>query len=627
MSHIDEYLNTLKYDDAKETVLEVTSRFFDQHIASFDYQSQLNGLLLGDVQGGKTGQMFGIIAAAVDKGFDLFLVLTTDNTRLQQQTFKRALDSLPSFCICGETDNIRFTMNKMRIPVVIVLKKNSSVLKKWRNYLVNSTFLTGRTLFLLDDEADAASLNAKVNRNDITAINRHIRDIRTNCASCIYLQVTATPQAVLLQTEDSEFKPSFVIYFEPGKSYMGGDFFFSKPEPYCIIETAESVIQTTIDRNNDDTYWLNRSILNYLVVVAEFKLTKYSKVCNFLIHPSVKTKDHQTVAEKIGETLNNILQGITDNEYELKNSLQAEWKNLYTTKPEIKPFEEIYDCIRDMLFHTEIKIYILNSKSNADIDVEIGYNIVVGGNILGRGITFPNLQTVYYSRTAKIPQADTYWQHCRMFGYNRDRSLIRLFIPFSIFKLFQELNESQKALIKQISARGIDNTHLLYANGIKPTRKTVINSKRLAQIVGGVNYFAAFPINDTLQDLDSILLSYNGKGFIDCPISLIVDILSHIGSENQESDWNSQEYVNALNMIADKEKLKTAKLYVSTGRKITKGKGTMLSENDRLEIDKYNSDIALIMYRMVDDSELGWGGSIWMPNIKLPEGFMFFKME
>jgi hypothetical protein len=600
---------------------------FDNHLASFDYQSQLNGLLLGDVQSGKTGQMFGIIASAVDKGSELFLVLTTDNTRLQQQTFKRALDSFPDFCVCGETDNIRFTMNKMRNPVVIVLKKNSSVLRKWRNYLVNSTFLSGRTLFLLDDEADAASLNAKVNQNEITAINQHIRDIRGSCSSCIYLQVTATPQAVLLQTDDSAFKPAFVIYFEPGKSYLGGDFFFSKPEPYCIIETDESIIQTTTDPNNADTYWLNRSILNFLVVTAQFKLSSYSKVCNFLIHPSTKTRDHEAVAVKIGETLNTIFQGITDDEDEIKSAFKVEWDNLYTTKPEIKSFEEIYDRIRDMLYHSEIKIHILNSKSNANIDVENGFNIVVGGNILGRGVTFPNLQTIYYSRTAKTPQADTYWQHCRMFGYDRDRSLMRLFMPFSIFKLFQELNESQKALIKQVSLRGIDDTHLLYADGIRPTRKAVIDSQRLAQIVGGVNYFAAFPVNNTLQDLDSLLLSYDGRGFTDCPLSLITDILSHIESENKDNDWNSQEYINALKMVAEKENLKIAKLLVSAGRSITKGKGTMLSEKDRLAIDRYNSDIALIMYRMVDSPELGWGGSIWMPNIKLPEGFVFYKME
>lgn len=514
----------------------------------------------------------------------------------------------------------------MYIEIYYLLRKNSTVLRKWRNYLVNSGFLTGRTLFLLDDEADAASLNAKVNQDEVTAINQHIRDIRNSYSSCIYLQVTATPQAVLLQTDDSEFKPSFVIYFKPGKSYLGGDFFFSKPEPYCIIETDDNIIQSTIDPNAD-TYWLNRAILNFLVVVAQFKITNYSQVCNFLIHPSVKTRDHTTVAERIGEILNDVLQGITDSEDVLKENLLLEWKNLYTTKPELKPFDEIYDRIRDMLFHSEINIHILNSKSNATIDVETGFNIVVGGNILGRGVTFPNLQTIYYSRTAKIPQADTYWQHCRMFGYDRDRGLIRLFIPYSIFKLFQELNESQKALIKQIVEYGINDTHLLYANGIRPTRNAVINSQRLSQIVGGVNYFAAFPVNETLQDLDSLLLSYDGKGFVDCPISFIIDVLSHISSENKRSDWDSQEYINAINMVAGKENLKTAKIFVSTGRKISKGKGTMLSEKDRTDIDRFNSDIALIMYRMIDDPKLGWGNSIWMPNIKLPEGFTFFKMD
>ena len=341
MTNLNDYLNTIKFNDTKQTILSVTSNLFEQQLTSFDYQSQLNGLLLGDVQSGKTGQMFGIIAAAVDKRFELFLVLTTDNTRLQQQTFKRALESFPRFCVCGESDNIRFTMNKMRIPVVIILKKNSSVLKKWRNYLLNSEYLTGRTLFLIDDEADAASLNGKVNQNEFTAINQHIKDIRSTCASCIYLQVTATPQAVLLQTDDSEFKPMFVIYFEPGKSYLGGDFFFSKPEPYCIIETDDNMIHATIDPNAD-TYWLNRSILNYLIVAAQFKLTDYSPVCNFLIHPSVKTRDHTTVAEKIGEILNEVLQGITENEEDIKDNLMAEWNNLYTTKPEIKSFDEIY---------------------------------------------------------------------------------------------------------------------------------------------------------------------------------------------------------------------------------------------------------------------------------------------
>jgi len=211
MNNLDEYLSTIKFDDTKQAIEAVASSLFEQHLAAFDCQSQLNGLLLGDVQSGKTGKMFGIIATAIDRKFELFIILTKDNTRLQQQTFKRASDSFPHFCVCGESDDIRFTVNKMRDPVVIVLKKNSIVLKKWRNYLVNSKFLSGRTLFVIDDGANAASLNAKVNQNKGTAMNQHIRDIRNSCASCVYIQVTATPQAVLLQTDDSEIMPSFVI--------------------------------------------------------------------------------------------------------------------------------------------------------------------------------------------------------------------------------------------------------------------------------------------------------------------------------------------------------------------------------------------------------------------------------
>jgi hypothetical protein len=74
MSNLDEYLDTIKFNDTKQTIIDVVSKLFDRKLTSFDYQSQINGLLLGEVQIGKTGQMFGIIAKAVDKGFDLFLV-------------------------------------------------------------------------------------------------------------------------------------------------------------------------------------------------------------------------------------------------------------------------------------------------------------------------------------------------------------------------------------------------------------------------------------------------------------------------------------------------------------------------------------------------------------------------
>lgn len=625
MSYLDNYIQTIKFDETRQTVRTVTSELFDKHLADFDYRSNVNGLLLGEVQSGKTGQMFGVIAAAADNDFEIFLVLTTDNVRLQEQTFKRALDSFSYFCVCSEADALRFTTNKMRKPVVIVLKKNTSILKKWRNELINSGFLDGRPLFIIDDEADAASLNTKVNQKDISTINKHISDIRSCANACVYLQVTATPQAVLLQTEDSDFKPQFVVYFNPGKAYLGGDFFFSKPESYCIRYVNEDEVKDIKNPNTEISEGLAKAILSYLIVCANIKLTNASKVCNFLIHPSVRIAEHETVAEKIREFLNDVLQNFED--AELKSNFEAEWNDLYSTKPEIKSFSEVFECVKDILFNMEVNVSTLNSKSDIEQNFESGFNIVVGGNTLGRGVTFPYLQTIYYSRTAKTPQADTFWQHCRMFGYDRDRALIRLFMPPFIHKLFQELNNSQKALVTQITENGLDYAHLMYIDGIKPTRNNVVKSDSLSLITGGVNYFCAYPINRDVLHLDRLLLQYKSNTFIDVEIDIVLDVLYSISSENKD-DWVSKNFINAINMLKTAQNLKTAKLLVRTERSLSKNTGTMLSAYDRELTELYPSDLILVMYRVNGEKEKGWNGEpFWMPNIKLPAGFIFYKMS
>jgi len=54
----------------------------------------------------------------------------------------------------------------------------------------------------------------------------------------------------------------------------------------------------------------------------------------------------------------------------------------------------------------------------------------------------------------------------------------------------------------------------------------------------------------------------------------------------------------------------------------------MLSASDRDLTDKYNNDVLLVMYRVNGLVENGWNGTpFWMPNIKLPNGFTFYKMN
>ena len=630
MTYLENYINSIQNEEIKQTVAKTVEQFNEQiKPPVFTYMNRISGLLLGEVQSGKTGQMLGIIADAADKDFDAFIVLTTDNSRLQEQTYERTFDAFSgelSICDKEHTKEFRMHAKLMRKPIIIVLQKNTRILTKWRNELLDSQVLSGRAVMIIDDEADASSLNTLVNQDaeERSRINEHITAIRTAGSSCIYLQVTATPQAVLLQTTKSDFKPSFVVYFEPGQQYLGGDFFFSRPEPYCVIETDEEEMQSVTDPESTDDFWLNRAVLSFLVVCAQFRLTRYTNVCNFLIHPSVSLQDHETVATKVGQILNDILQSITDKDTVIIDRIKLERDNLYTTKPEIKPFEAIYDEIRELLFTVAIKVHTLNSRTEGFVNVEEGFNIVVGGNILGRGITFPNLQTVYYSRSAKKPQADTYWQHCRMFGYDRDRGLIRLFMPFHVFQVFQELNDSQKVIVKQIRNGEIENVKLIYAPHISPTRRAVMDADAIVEIRGGVNYAAFYPVNESLEELDNVLLQYQSPNtpiWHEVDVDTIVKILSLIDSDPNEDGWNPKgDFVTAVKNVAEKQNLKKAKLFVRVEREISRGTGTMISEQDRKSILCYTNDIALIMYRLTGSRKRKWYGQpLWMPNIKLPE--------
>ena len=124
-----------------ESIEKTANDVGNKHIKTFSFSSHEIGLLLGNVQSGKTGQMFGIICKAADLGFPVFVLLTTDNVVLQQQTLDRVRADLEGFCICGENDAALFAENNLMDPVIIVLKKNVRMLKLWANILDSTGFM------------------------------------------------------------------------------------------------------------------------------------------------------------------------------------------------------------------------------------------------------------------------------------------------------------------------------------------------------------------------------------------------------------------------------------------------------------------------------------------------------
>lgn len=635
--HYKKYVELTKSNasaQVAESVSETVKSIVPKYIANFDFKSHRSGLLLGNVQSGKTGHMLGILSAAADSDFEIFIVMTTDSTHLQKQTFERTLKFLDTFCVCDEQDDIRFLMNDMRKPVVIVLKKNTRVLETWKNHLISSKFLTGRPIFIIDDESDAASLNTKTNKeNEVSTINQKITDIRRLANSSFYLQVTATPQSLFLQEDESGYKPEFVYYFKPGNGYLGGNFFYSTSEPYGerqipypIKFTGEEELTDLRENEQHIPEGMQNAIASFLISAAHIHITKSKTSCNFLVHPSVSISDHETIAERIGEALNSLLESIR-NDHEFKESLKEAWVDLQKTKPDIVDFDDCYNFISEQLENQSITISVMNSKAKFDVDFTKGINIVVGGNSLGRGVTFPNLQTTYYCRKSKRPQADTFWQHCRTFGYDRDRDLARVFIPPSLFKLFAELNYANNAMIEYINEHGAEGLRLIYPKNVKPTRTTVVNKKKLEIIAGGVNHFPSFPRDAHTNSLDKLLSGYDENvDFHQISISLMKDIIKKCEAE-YNNDWPNQAYIRCIDSLQEKY-LQDSVLIVRRNRNIHKNTGTLLSPNDRKLGDQFDSKIVLTLYRVNGDETKGWSGNpLWIPNIKFPKDKFFYNVE
>lgn len=100
------------------TIRKTVEDVVPKYISNFSFTEHVVSLLVGDIQSGKTSHMFGLMCAAADEGFMNFILLTTDNVLLQKQTLERAKRDLCDFCVCDESDYLKFCSNNLRKPCV-----------------------------------------------------------------------------------------------------------------------------------------------------------------------------------------------------------------------------------------------------------------------------------------------------------------------------------------------------------------------------------------------------------------------------------------------------------------------------------------------------------------------------
>lgn len=227
------------------------------------------GLIVGQVQSGKTSNYLGLICKAADVGFNLIIVLAGIHNNLRSQTqiridkgflgfdtsagnaydksqiSKIGVGLIPRFkdavahSYTTSSENGDFTIRATNTtginfddisqPIILVVKKNAAVLKRLYKWLKTRTNehdkIATKPLLLIDDEADNASINTKKDLDlDATAINKSIRQIIGLFERSAYVGYTATPFAnifISANVKDDLFPRNFIFNIPVPSNYIG----------------------------------------------------------------------------------------------------------------------------------------------------------------------------------------------------------------------------------------------------------------------------------------------------------------------------------------------------------------------------------------------------------------------
>ncbi len=224
------------------------------------------GLVIGDVQSGKTANYTALINKAVDVGYKVIVLLTGTLENLRKQTQVRldegfvGLDSLSiikkktnSFVGVGKFDSsinalsltstssdfntaaathLVATISNINAPILLVIKKNKTILERvidWLNLSKGYLPKVDEPILVIDDEADNASINTKSSEEDPTAINRKIREILNMFTKATYVGFTATPFANIFINPETDndmigedlFPRDFIYALDAPSNYIG----------------------------------------------------------------------------------------------------------------------------------------------------------------------------------------------------------------------------------------------------------------------------------------------------------------------------------------------------------------------------------------------------------------------
>lgn len=496
---------------------EVTDRVLDRLGDSRNTSSwSRRGMVVGHVQSGKTANYTGLICKAADAGYRLIVVIAGIHNNLRNQTQARIdegfigrdtgrlahankaqrqkmigvgnfdqrefpvslTNTLRDFNKATATTNTS-QIGQYNVPVVLVIKKNSSTLKNLLEWLKEhsvhqGTQMVSQPMLLIDDEADNASINTAYARDEVTRINGQIRELLSLFHRGCYVGYTATPFANIFidpETDDETlrqdlFPRHFIIGLDAPSNYFGAQkvFLDARERHVRLINDNEDILpmKHKIDHPVDvlpgslvkavRAFIVARAIRN----VRGQQASHASMLVNASRFTDVQGRLRSRINDIVGLARDAVAVDAGKGAAALNNpeiaALHSVWEREYANS-EGPDWPEVQARLHEVLVATRV-VEVNASKRSQPLDYdqagEHGVTVIaVGGFSLSRGLTLEGLTVSYFLRNSIM--YDTLMQMGRWFGYRSGyEDLCRVWMPADGVGWYAHIHEAMEDLQSQL---------------------------------------------------------------------------------------------------------------------------------------------------------------------------------
>ena len=360
-------------------------------------------VIYGEPQSGKTEMMICLTAKLLDNGHSKIVHLMNDSVDLLTQNLKRFKASGLAPAPRSSSEVLQSSDSPRPKELVVFCKKNAQDLEKlidWLGELHN--------LVVIDDEADYATPNAKINQGTKTKINELVGKLIGKDG--YYIGVTATPARLDLNKTFQNDAEKWVN-FPPHSKYTGQDLFFPLDKKVSY--------RLTLLKEGGSPKEAQDAFVRFLVTVAYLNSCTAGREDNYtmLVHTSGKKHDHETDRVMIEKLVRALIDSESKDFDMLVSQVHQMAAKLYPSADADLLTEYV------VINASRATLVVLNSERDR---VAVGesatepsspFTIIIGGNIVSRGVTFSNLLSMFFTRNVRQKlQQDTYIQRARMFG-------------------------------------------------------------------------------------------------------------------------------------------------------------------------------------------------------------------